>query len=243
MMVVFADEKTCTQCPTTMPSECFPPNGKKKDGTSRRHPYCYPCKRASWNAYVSPEKRRENSRKQYRKQMADPERAAKLREQWNASKKRQMRRDPEDFRRRNSEASRRYHQRLMEDPVRAAQRRQDKRIDDTLRRRRLGMKEIARKRRDREFEEFPMLPARPLVAFLEAEVRKLEASGVEDPLQVVAGRCEVSPRKIYAWMTGELVSLQFDTADKILVSLNFLPWDIWDEDEYPEVMRVFGFDG
>lgn len=75
----------------------------------------------------------------------------------------------------------------------------------------------------------PALPAMPLVNLLD---RMAESRGSVDEL---ASELHFSPRNLFAWRVGERQYVRFDVADRILTAAGLLWWEVWTEEEYPEL--------
>lgn len=67
------------------------------------------------------------------------------------------------------------------------------------------------------------LPAAPLVVVIE------EWRG--DRPEPIVEQLGISDRNLRAWRDGERDSVQFDVADRILVGIDLLWWEVWKEDE------------
>lgn len=83
------------------------------------------------------------------------------------------------------------------------------------------------------------LPASPLIAIVTREIRKLEMCGYEAPIDVVASRVGVEVRTIGRWLTGEIREINLNVADRALIGLGLLWWEVWEPGAYPDIAAMW----
>lgn len=127
-----------------------------------------------------------------------------------------------------------YREKVMADPeLRARQRESERRSHEKAKR--LG--KYKRSHRNRVVK-LPRLPAPPLAEVVEQTRVRLEREGVEAPLNRIAEQCEVAPRSFLRWTEDPSRTVQFETALRVLDGLDLHWWDVWDQAEYPDVVRA-----
>lgn len=172
---------------------------------------------------------------QKRRQAADPERGAVVREQRREWQRAWRAANPDAY----HENQRAWFARKMQDPEWAERYRENERLAYRLRRLRLGLAV-----RDSKVPQAkgPRLPAPPLLAavdrLVEAESRSLygvpEAPSIGDgrlsPTETVCLRLGISARSMSRWRTGESRMVSFEVADGVLVKAGLFWWDVWNEE-------------
>lgn len=158
---------------------------------------------------------------------ADQERANRLawRRSWRA-------RNRERYR----ETQRRYKARVKADPVRNARRLEAARIAYRLRAERAGrpFKTHQRPQHPPPERRFPRLPAAPLLNAVEKHVKLHGLTEVNADLGV-------DERAVRRWRkgvdAGKSPTTTFNDAERALIALGLNLWDVWPEDEYPNIYK------
>ena len=86
------------------------------------------------------------------------------------------------------------------------------------------------------------VPAGPLAVAMDRRIMRARFAGEASDStaqMAVCAACEVDPRRLSAWRTGESTRTTLDLADRVLIGLDLLWFDVWDPAEYPEVRAVF----
>lgn len=107
-----------------------------------------------------------------------------------------------------------------------------------------GMKEESKMLHAREAKLF--LPLAPFLAFVKRYVEMEKATrqalpagvhrtGMAKPDEDICDDIGVSARTLYRWEHEGQTTVHWNTVDRILTKTNYHWWDIWGEDEYPEV--------
>lgn len=78
----------------------------------------------------------------------------------------------------------------------------------------------------------------PLVAAMLRHADRL-AGEHDEPETRVCNMCNIDPRRLYAWKSGETKRVELDHADKVLIGLGLLWWEVWDPALFPEVAAIF----
>lgn len=148
----------------------------------------------------------------------------------NAAKKRKLQ-DPEQAKATRAKYAawqrdwrRRHHARDLE----------NRRMQARLQREREGRPLAPRKSSDRG--DMPRLPAKPL-GELACELAS-EHSGGMLGLSLELG---ISDRTLRAWGNGERLTVHYDAADRFLIAVGRLWFEVWGEDEYPLVHEQMGW--
>lgn len=145
-----------------------------------------------------------------------------------------MRKDPEQRRRLNA-ATYRYRIRRRANPVHRAEDLEKARIQARLRKERRQGRHPETVRRSsqaaRPPDALPKLPSAPLIARID---QRLEMTGSnETELAAIAG---IPERRFYEWRNGG--QARYDAVDKVLMALDLLPQDIWDEEVLASIGAV-----
>lgn len=238
--------KTCGyECGRTLPDdlEHFGPARRRKDGSPRTAPYCRDCKRLLNRRFYHDhvESRRAHGAEMYRRRMADPVRAERLRERDRERKRAEReaaKSDPELAAR-----LRGYHDRwwarLKADPVRHAEYLENCRIARRLLEERRGRAldeqgAVQRKRRDApRLEDDPRVffDAAPFVEWLRMKRRANRLS-----LQAQADLLGVDRHRLAVFESGEQRNVSIAVVDGALTRW---PHEILRvEDLYPELEHV-----
>ena len=206
--------RICGQCGEPKDYETdFAIAARGDDGTvTRRRYYCKPC---------DVEYKRERTR---RRKIEDPSWAARQRA-YNAAMQRRWRTaNPSKERAKRK----RWLDGLRKNPQRHAEFLEMRRIEYHLRREREGHRVVGL-RSARMAEDFtPELPITPFARL----IRRLaqEYGGIE----VLALELHIHSRTVRRWL-GEAATIRFDSADAVLTHIGLAWWDVWTEDEYPEL--------
>jgi hypothetical protein len=142
---------------------------------------------------------------------------------------------------------RRQRERVKADPVRLRRRRESRRIASRLRRERQGQPLNQRSCHEAERDEqqagirVPMVPAKPLADVLERRMAAMlhEAWAGGDAAvsrETLAESWGTTDRSLRAWRDGERQTMHFNVADALLVAMDLLPWDVWDD---PDVLALW----
>lgn len=186
-----------------------------------------------------PERARRLARERYRhKAAADPEwaRARNRRSREAAERRRAL--DPEGWRKQRQAGQKRRWARVKADPERHAALMEKQRMDARLRRERregITLNEIRRRRAKRTVPDRAVtMPALQLALAIDGAAAR-EAGPVDENnhggrLAAVCLRCELNERTVWAWRTGERPRVELAVADRVLVALELLWWDIWNEE-------------
>lgn len=165
-----------------------------------------------------------------RRQRADPQRGPELRAMYARLRREWRARNP-DKERANRD---RYWARLRKDPERYTRALENRRIEYRLRAEREGRSVRALSTAKMGREHLPKLPAKPLSELLDVLVTQYDGD-----TEALGRALNFSSRNLRAWRTGEREEVQFDVADRILTAAGLMWWEVWTEDEYPELhMRL-----
>jgi transposase-like protein len=86
-----------------------------------------------------------------------------------------------------------------------------------------------------------MVPSQLLVVFIQREVRRRDGrswwanTGLNHTKQVCRD-CGISQRLLYLWSYGILTTTKFDTADRVLIGLGCLWWEVFDPQQHKPLM-------
>lgn len=127
----------------------------------------------------------------------------------------------------------RYLVKLRKDPKRYKKRIDSMRIDNGLRSMRKGTKRQRKEAPHIEREDGGHVPAAPLAAALMAEIRTREGTSNGLTMGFVCEEAGIVSRTLYAWRVGERRFARFDVADRVLIGLDALWWDVYDPQAYP----------
>ena len=86
------------------------------------------------------------------------------------------------------------------------------------------------------------VPAGPLAVAMDRRIKRCDfedCAGVLSAQEAVCQACGVDPRRLSAWRTGESERTTLDLADRVLIGLDLLWFDVWDPARFPEVQAVF----
>ncbi len=205
--------RRCTQCREEKPLHThFAVNRRRKNGAVV---YLYECRKCSskrtteasrWRYQVSPEARRKHLEADARWRARNPEKA--------------------------TECARKAWLRVKNDPVLHERRKR-------LKREAAAARALAEGRTPKPLlavvpEEIraARVPARQLATACDEYVAREVRLGNEDALGRLFAHMtvEAGQRALYAWRSGERVSVSLDEADAVLVALGLLWWDVWNED-------------
>jgi hypothetical protein len=156
----------------------------------------------------------------------DPEWSARHRVAKNRLQRNWRKRNPDKAR----DARRRYKNGVFADSQRHARWLETRRISYALRAERAGkpvVRHISSAIRVRE--SLPELPAKPLADLL------LKMAESRDSIDQLAEELGFTPRSLFAWKTGERQRVQLDVADQILTNAGLMWWEVWPEEEFPEL--------
>lgn len=85
-----------------------------------------------------------------------------------------------------------------------------------------------------------MLPVEPLADAIRRELEHLtERDFCDAPLEVVAAICGTTDRTIRAWLASERIEVRLNIADRALIGLNLLWFEVWDPADYPDAARLW----
>jgi len=217
--------RRCCVCRETFPLESgFYIRKRWDDGRVDYDHRCKPCHQRHTEA-------------RRKRQMQDPQQAALIRRRRAAATRRWIRMNPEASR----AAQKRYYDKVMADPRRRQEIRENERIRHRLARERAGTPLTALRSASTAMmghDELPRLPVGPLAEVIRRLVRREELAGNPEPFECVCRLADVEPRTAFAWLTGERRVMQFDVAERVLVALGLLWFDVWGEDD-PVARRAF----
>lgn len=161
-----------------------------------------------------------------KRQREDPKRAAEIRAQYAQLQREWRERNPERYR----QARKRYFKNLHRDPARHARYLENRRIEYRLRLEQEGRSTMrVLSTATMGHEGMPELPAGPLADLL-ADLAKTRES-----VEQLAEEVGVSSRTFRRWREDEHPNVRFDVADAILIAIDRFWWEIWPEDEYPDL--------
>lgn len=196
----------------------------KRRATGGRQSYMRVCK----------ECHKERVRERRRRQKAeDPEGFRARHAAWNA-----------DWRRRNVERSRgyqkAYRERIRKDPQRWRAHLENQRISYRLRQERRGRPlEAIRPGAVPDVRgDGGLVPVAPLVPFVRAWLATLDLPEGDEGSSAVT-QIGVQGRRWFDWRTGRATMIRFDVADRVIVALDLLPFDVWDD---PDVLALWGIE-
>lgn len=251
-----AYERRCPDCLLWLPldfAHYHPRHDLKAQGMQSRCTACVlPKQRA--RRRQDPERERELARAGYARRMADPVLRERRRAAEAAYKARRMAEDPEGERARRRELQRQARERRKKNPAAMRRYRETARMDARLRAERAGRtmrsSEKVRERDEVAAGRMPFLPAKPLGDVLEARIQKAlagrEYGGVEGSTQptreTVCQGYGATIRDLLDWKSGRREGVRFDTAERVMIALDLLWFDIWPPEEFPEVAAVFDHD-
>lgn len=128
---------------------------------------------------------------------------------------------------------------IAEDPARMAEYRRKEREYNATYRRKKGKK--ARLHIIDIGAASEVVPVAPLVSAILAKESRMnpDRHGHDRSLLVLLERCSLHERVFRRWRSGEATSTSIDRADRVLIGLDLLWWDVWPPDEYPAVAAIF----
>lgn len=186
----------------------------RRDPTGRGSDWNYQCKPCKVVQLRELNKRRRD----------DPDRGPELRAMYARLAREWRARYPE----RALANRKRYVERLRKDPQRYTRSLENRRIEYRLRAEREG-RTVRNAKAAMIKENVPELPAKPLAEFL------LEMAASRDSIDQLAEELGFTPRSLFAWKTGERQRVRLDLADQILTNAGLMWWEVWSEEEFPEL--------
>lgn len=101
--------------------------------------------------------------------------------------------------------------------------------------------------RDDEALRMPRLPAAPLAAVLDERIRRDLQTAHRNghpgrgkmTRESVCKGYGTTARDLNDWLQGRRALVQFDVADRVLLALGLLWFDVWEPAEFPEVAALF----
>jgi hypothetical protein len=230
--------RRCPSCLTTLPLQNeFYGTDPSNNISLPFQRVCRSCQAASRTRAraTRPEKHRARARELYHWRMQNDPRfkaARKLQEQQRLAK------DPGAVDRRRAQRRAWAAKRALDGKRRVADREGD-RIDNVLRRIRQGKPQGGRRLNPMANEVAGYVAAPPLAAAIEAEVVRRRPHWVatgdnEDSVRKdLVAEIGITSRTLYAWKNGERHLARFDVADRVVVTLDLLWFDVYDPDRFP----------
>ena len=165
--------------------------------------------------------------------LADPERAAAYHEAQRQSRRKWAQKNPE----RLAEMKNDWRRRAMQNPAYRRRRNESQRMAYRLRREREGLPLPAPVMKAPKIVSTPVLSVGPIVDAITREIERRLSWPSTDPrsnvMQVVCRDYGVDERQYRAWRDGEILSAQFDTVDRILITADLHWWEVFDPDRWP----------
>jgi len=82
------------------------------------------------------------------------------------------------------------------------------------------------------------VPSAPLVAAIDREIAR-ELPWHDNASSRVLRRCRVDEARVRTWRRGECQDAHIDLADRVMIGLGLLWWEVYPPDEFPGVARIF----
>lgn len=87
-------------------------------------------------------------------------------------------------------------------------------------------------------QKLPLLPVQPL---RERVLRRVHALETQLTREEACEKVGVTTRMLNHWERGTYDAVRFDVADRVLIALGLNWFDVWTEDEYPEIHARLGW--
>jgi hypothetical protein len=186
---------------------------------------------------LDPEGERRKARERYRRLMDnDPVARERVSERMRANREASMVRDPERERMLRRERQRRRRERVLRDPALYRVEMERGRMNAVLQRMRKGLPAGTGKGRrvDGTGARFARrsVASAPLAAAVTKEALRLDEDFAVGE-RIIAKRAGLSEKVLYNWRTGRSPRAIWDSADRVLVALDVMWWEVFDSGAIP----------